>query len=270
MPHHDILLPLSRSDLTVACVKWGPWCAPHGADYVNRLFNSVGRHLALPHRFVCFTDDASGLREGIEARPLPENLKGRWWSGPYANRDLRHFQGLMAMPYLLQRPFDHRCLLQDDIKKSRRPINLVGWWNKIYLFKSGALEGRVLYFDLDTAITGDLTPLGSYGGEFAILRDFNRPQNFGSGVMMWDASKCGDIWEDFVRAGCPNLRRGDQVWIQKCRPNADLLQDLYPSVFVSYKCHCGAGLPADARVVCFHGSPRPHEVADGWMKEHWH
>lgn len=255
--------------VTVACVKWGPWCAPHGSDYVNRLFHSVQRNLQAPFKFVCLTDDASGLEAGMETRRLPDNLRGGWWSGPYANRDLRHFRGLFALPYLLMKPWDRRELIQEDKQKTWRPIDLIGWWNKIYLFKSCVLEGRVIYFDLDTAITGDITPLVAYDGSFAILRDFNRPQNFGSGVMLWDASTGGDIWDEFVRAGCPNLRRGDQVWIQSRRPEAELLQDLFPGHFVSYKGHCREGLPESARVVCFHGSPRPHEVADEWMTRHW-
>ena len=35
----------------------------------------------------------------------------------------------------------------------------------------------------------------------------------------------------------------------------------------SYKYHCGDGLPDDARVVCFHGRPKPADVSDGWVKQ---
>lgn len=49
-------------------MKWG---ALYGPDYVNRLFHGVSRHLPLPHRFICFTDDASGLEQGIEVRDIP-------------------------------------------------------------------------------------------------------------------------------------------------------------------------------------------------------
>ena len=60
----------------VICMKWGTKFSP---DYVNILASRVRRNLKRDHRFVCFTDDASGLRPEIETRPLPEmsGLEGR-------------------------------------------------------------------------------------------------------------------------------------------------------------------------------------------------
>ena len=54
--------------VTILCMKWGRM---YGPDYVNNLARGVRRHLSRPHRFVCFTDDASGLDAGVEALPLP-------------------------------------------------------------------------------------------------------------------------------------------------------------------------------------------------------
>lgn len=53
---------------TVICIRWGD---RYGADYVNRLHSMVRRNTARPLRFVCFTDDETGLDPGIEAKPLP-------------------------------------------------------------------------------------------------------------------------------------------------------------------------------------------------------
>ncbi|UOM34202.1 hypothetical protein [Acuticoccus sp. I52.16.1] len=53
---------------TVVCMKWG---TVYGSDYANTLFNMVRRHTARPLRFVCFTDDSTGLDPSIEAMPLP-------------------------------------------------------------------------------------------------------------------------------------------------------------------------------------------------------
>lgn len=55
--------------VNVICTKWG---AKYGPDYANRLYSMVQRHLTIPHRFVCFTDDVSGLNPGIETFPMPE------------------------------------------------------------------------------------------------------------------------------------------------------------------------------------------------------
>jgi hypothetical protein len=49
-------------------MKWGRL---YGPEYVNHLRAGVARHLQRPHRFVCFTDDAAGLRADVEAQPLP-------------------------------------------------------------------------------------------------------------------------------------------------------------------------------------------------------
>ena len=50
-------------------MKWGKL---YGPEYVNHLRAGVAKHLSRPHRFVCFTDDASGLSTDVQALPLPE------------------------------------------------------------------------------------------------------------------------------------------------------------------------------------------------------
>ncbi|MHA1524892.1 MAG: hypothetical protein ACTSY1_10920, partial [Alphaproteobacteria bacterium] len=53
---------------TIICMKWG---TRYGADYANRLYSMCRRHTTGDLRFICFTDDASGLASEITARPLP-------------------------------------------------------------------------------------------------------------------------------------------------------------------------------------------------------
>ena len=53
---------------TIICMKWG---TRYPAPYVNRLYAGVARHTAPGFRFVCYTDDAAGIRKEVEARPLP-------------------------------------------------------------------------------------------------------------------------------------------------------------------------------------------------------
>lgn len=54
---------------TVICLKWGE---RYGAEYVNKLYTIVQRNTKRPLRFICITDDQSGLNEEIEIRPMPE------------------------------------------------------------------------------------------------------------------------------------------------------------------------------------------------------
>ena len=51
----------------VLCIKWGN---KFSAGYVNRLYSMVERHLSLSHRFVCLTEDTTGLNSEIETKPL--------------------------------------------------------------------------------------------------------------------------------------------------------------------------------------------------------
>ena len=69
----------SRS-VNVVCMKWGD---RYSALFVNRLHAMVRRHTTWTLRFVCFTDDPSGIHPGIECKPLPEVLYdpklGKYW-----------------------------------------------------------------------------------------------------------------------------------------------------------------------------------------------
>lgn len=55
---------------TVVCMKWGQ---KYGPEYVNVLQRMVARKLSGPHRFVCFTDDPSGIRSDIQTLPMPHS-----------------------------------------------------------------------------------------------------------------------------------------------------------------------------------------------------
>ena len=62
--------------LNVVCVKYG---TKYGADYVNKLYWGVKKHLSILHTFSCFTEDADGLDENILVKPLRHKWQG-WWS----------------------------------------------------------------------------------------------------------------------------------------------------------------------------------------------
>lgn len=67
--------------LNVICVKHG---TKYNEVHVNRLYNMVKRHLTIPHRFVCFTENSKNLYSDIDIRPLPDiaKIQGWWWK-PY-------------------------------------------------------------------------------------------------------------------------------------------------------------------------------------------
>lgn len=61
----------------VLCMKWGTL---YGPDYVNVLFNACRANIEGKFRFVCLTDDASGIAPEVECYPIPEfGLEQRHW-----------------------------------------------------------------------------------------------------------------------------------------------------------------------------------------------
>jgi hypothetical protein len=214
----------SSRQLTVACLKWG---TKYSVDYVNILHGMVQRHLSVPHRFVCLTDDPTGI--ACETLPIVPNLPT--------------------------------------------------WWGKLTLFNH-PLPGRILYLDLDTVIVGSIDDFAAYDGPFCLIKPFYRDRGFASGVMSIGPEFGRPVWEKFARnpqAAIESCRRyadppwnnGDQRWLELTVERADYWQDVLPAQLVSYKVHCAAGPPAGARLVCFHGKPDPHEVADPWVHENW-
>jgi len=153
----------------------------------------------------------------------------------------------------------------------KRPLHggLKGWYNKIYLFKDGLFDAgdRIIYFDLDTVIVGGLDNLIKYDGDFAILRDVYRPQGYQSSVMAWKAGEVGYIWANYQWEGFPETVGGDQAFIEKRCPHPDIIQDIFPNQFKSYKQECQWDIPPHTRVVFFHGHPRPHECQGNWVEQ---
>lgn len=156
------------------------------------------------------------------------------------------------------------CLSDVDVPCDRIPLehDWPHWWGKIELFK---LTGPVLFFDLDTAIVGDIERIGvhAHSVHFTMLRDFYAADHFGSGVMSWFGnSRIRDLYEAFVREpekqmSARRARMGDQAYIEETfNGKIRAWQDTVDDQIVSYKVHCRNGIPHGARVVCLHGLPK--------------
>lgn len=142
-----------------------------------------------------------------------------------------------------------------------------GWWSKIEAFR---VPGPALYMDLDTVVTGDLGPLLEVARRewFTVLRDFNPQQReLGTGLMAWSGD-LSIIYRRFLKdpaghmAANSNPRHwGDQGFIERQPEPRGYWQEHVPGMVVSWKKHClGGRIPEGARVVCFHGEPRPWAV----------
>lgn len=132
-----------------------------------------------------------------------------------------------------------------------------GWWAKISLFEPGRFKGRILYLDLDVTIVGSLNGVALYSAPFVAIDDWLRP-TINSSVMAWDADKMGRLFTEFDKPVMDRLK-GDQDWITEQMPDAKTYP---PHWCVSYRKHVRMfkTVPVGARVVVFHGFPKPWEV----------
>lgn len=236
--------------VNVLCMKWG---TKYPADYVNRLYSMVARNIRRPFRFVCLTDDNSDLSENIEFFPLPE-----------------------------------------------LSVNLDGperGWNKLSVFSQELydLKGKVLCLDLDLIITGDLDDLFDYPGAVMIIKDWVKRDGTGnSSVYRFEVGAHPEVLSEF-EASFEKIKavyRNEQEYLSAILMQKNALVYWPDNWCRSFKRHClrpwsffiarETKIPADARVIVFHGKPDPHDAIGGesgkwyrrfkpatWINEHW-
>lgn len=172
---------------------------------------------------------------------------------------------------------DRPSELPEGITPIAADPTLPGWWAKIALFSPDMpweAGDRIVYFDLDVAITGRLEDLAETKG---IIQDFHWPC-YNSSVMVWDHGEHRHIWEGFApevmsrpaRADLAPLlpkgqvNGGDQEWITAVSD-----WPTFPAEwFRSYR-DCHAWPPNRCKAVIYHGQPKPHEVTTGWTPNVW-
>jgi hypothetical protein len=174
-----------------------------------------------------------------------------------------------------------------EVQELRSP-SWLGCLPKLCVYDPGlGLTGRVLVFDLDSIICGDLDPF------FEAIRP---------GVLItraWFAGLRRGIWAsggDLLGFESP-WDRGAQLFsrFQENTPEyetniseggrerfvyrkllggteeIDYWQRVAPRRIVSYKWHCRGTRqpPSGAAVVSCHGHPRPHKIREEWLKQCW-
>ena len=230
----------------VLCLKWGTRYPPL---FVNRLHAGVRRHLAPPFRFVCVTDDASGLDEGIDAVPFPpppDNWAPRRW--PHIFAKLMVFRNGFA-----------------------------------------DLEGPTLFLDIDQIIAGDLDCFFAYKpGRFCIIRNWIEwrkrifralPKIGNSSCFRFEAGKSDRIWQTFLAERGQALDRRFYRTEQAFMTHAAGEVEWWPEDWVqSFKRSCRRAFPLNlflppkpprgAHILCFHGNPDPDQAIAGYRGKH--
>jgi len=224
--------------LAIACVCRSGGC--YDELYVRRLLENCIMKLEVPFRFVCLTD-----------------------------LDLGH----LTLEYARKRGRVSVIGFNTDAP---------GWWSKFELFRPEVFrkDESVLFFDLDTVIAKDITNWAqrwqAEPSYFSMLNDFYHAPRRASGLMAWhgDYSK---VWKRFrlaMESGLRDKWNNPRIWEQEYLQR--WLEEEYgrtPLVIqeqvgaISYKVHMKDGVvPLDGQIVCFHGTPKPHEINEPWMR----
>lgn len=234
--------------LSVVCCRWKPregYRSTFGPEVVNTLKLMVDRHYKDPHRFICCTDDATGIDPDVEIVPI--------WND-YA--DLQH-------PHNHTHPSCYRRL-------------------KLFAPEMGKVLGeRFVSVDLDCVIVDDLRPVWNRTEDFVGWGGTTHPlSSYNGSMFLMTAGARPHVWRDFHPKTSPVLAKqagfygSDQAWMSYCLGKSEARWSTQDGV-CSYRLHvapAGGRLPKDARVVFFNGkcdpwSPGPQTL--GWIREHY-
>jgi len=154
-------------------------------------------------------------------------------------------------------------------------VDAEGWWNKLFLFNwhGHNLNGDILFFDLDMVFVGPLDCFCNLK-KFTTMSRFKQPKHIDSTVMYIPEGYGQNIWDNFVKIKMDiiNKFKGDQDYIESMvgTNKCDRFNVTIPGSIVSFKYDCQDRPPSAARVVSFHGNPKPHEVTNSWVEDNWH
>lgn len=226
------------------------WATPgyrsaYGPTEVNTLAAMVRRHFPHPHKMLCVTDDTDGIDPRIECVP-----------------DWKDFVDLKS-PHGGRNPSCYRRLraFHPDI---------------------GAVFGRrFVSLDLDTVITGDLTPVWDRPEDFVIWGDTGPKSYYNGSMFLLSAGARAQVWHGFDPATTPQqtLQAGcwgsDQGWISYCLGKGQARWSKADGVhsFRNEILPYGGHLPEGARVISFHGHSDPWhadvQARFPWVREHY-
>ena len=179
----------------------------------------------------------------------------------------------VAKQWPLEWNFRFVCLTDDPmVPQETRPLQRPWprWWAKMELCAPEHDDlGDMLYFDLDTMVVGDLREIAKVDRP-TLLADFYRPEAVTSGMMYLPVEERQGTWAAWLWRGPDEVMwqhraRGDGAFLDELlRERVWKWQDVLPGQVVSYKQHVRHPygkehevVPRDARVICFHGFPRP-------------
>ena len=136
-------------------------------------------------------------------------------------------------------------------------------------------SGRLVVLGLDTVITGDITEICDLDCEIGLPTDPYHPPNVCNGVGLFSNAAAGELWETYQadtgiwhRKAVYGGQFSEMMFLrQVANDRATRLEQVFPDQIVSYKVHKPD--PNKARIVYFHGRPKPNQVKDPWIVQNW-
>lgn len=239
--------------LEVVCWKWrgnGRW-KRYGAEHVNALAGGLERHLSVPFRLTCITDDTEGIRGGIHVLPLDE----------------------FAAPL----PSQEKVPLRNCYRK-------IGFFNPALAKTLDA--ALMLQLDLDQVITGPIGHLVSRPEDLVIWRSPSRGWRgwaLNTSVVLYRPGTRDDIWwryleapkECAARAGAEGYTGTDQA-VVALLAGSGVATFTDQDGILSYRDDLRGGLrglPLSARIVSFFDrfaldDPKVQQLSP-WIVRHW-
>jgi hypothetical protein len=235
--------------ITVVCWRWAPpkgYRSTFGPETVNALRRMVARHYAGEHRFVCVTNDTKGIDPEVTILP-----------------DFGDFAGIQS-PHGERNPSCYR---------------------RLRLFHPDAAQwfgDRFVSLDLDVVITGDLAPVFDRREDFVIWGDTNPTTLYNGSLVLMSAGVRPKVWTTFDPIRSPRAAKAagcfgsDQGWISFCLGRGESKFSRTDGVY-SFRNDLKAKgrshlLPANARIVVFHGQVDPWMPAAQalpWVRKHY-
>lgn len=222
--------------LQFVCMKWG---SKYLAQDVNRLYRAVRKLTPGALKFYCLTDQAEGIDPQVTVLPIP------------------------SLPVLGDQVLDRG-------------------WRKLTLFSPelAAIAGPTLFLDLDMVIVDSLAPFFAHDDAFRVIKDYKRfrYRNTWSGntsVFFYRAGRGYGVYERLRTLGAEvRVRyRNEQEFMSDCMRVRGELNYWPPDWCPSFKYHCvpafpfslwqAPRLPVGAKVLVFHGRPKPEEALRG-------
>jgi hypothetical protein len=161
-----------------------------------------------------------------------------------------------------------------EVTEHDLPPGRTGWFCKLHLPEM--FDGDVLYLDLDVILTANIDHLVKVLDKDRTkiwARDdwsypvtnprFGKEATINSSVMLWHGRKEMAVTEKMLRD-----THGDQGIITQLFWPAGI--GLLPKPLVtSYKYDIRRDGKAPGPIVVCHGNPKPHELGEPWVAEHW-